>query len=140
MKSFIKKVMAVVVILAAIVDWPVESNAVNTKAVTKCGASLFKSCAKVTRKSELEVNKATQGVKEFVNETAENPNVQSGVYRASGRAGRAVYNTTQSSEQTTSQSRLVTCYRCNGRGNVQGCDGFVYSCSQCKGTGKTFAK
>ena len=60
MKSFIKKVMVVVVVLAAVVDWPVEIKAINGKAIEKVSSGLLKACSKGTKKVEIFVNKATQ--------------------------------------------------------------------------------
>ena len=60
MKSFIKKVMVVVVVLAAVVDWPVETKAINGKAIEKVSSGLLKACSKGTKKVERFVNKATQ--------------------------------------------------------------------------------
>ncbi len=132
MKSFVKKVMVVFVVLATIVDWPVEIEAINAKPIVKEGTSLLKSCSKSTKFAEEKVNKATQATKKIVNETTENPNVQRGaIYGGS----RMINNATRSSAQTTSQPRMVSCPRCYGRGNVQGKDGYVYSCSRCNGTG-----
>lgn len=50
MKSFIKKVMVVVVLLAAVVDWPVETKAINGKAIEKVSSGLLKACSKGTKK------------------------------------------------------------------------------------------
>lgn len=137
MKSFIKKVMVVVVVLAAVVDWPVETKAINGKAIEKVSSGLLKACSKGTKKEERFVNKATQETEKTVNEATENPNVQRG---AAISGSRMLKNTTQSNAQTTSQPRMLTCPRCYGRGNVQGNDGYVYSCSRCNGTGKIFVK
>ena len=144
MKTFIKKVMVVLVVLAAVVDWPVEIDAGKGDAVVKVAKPLLKSCAKQSKNAEVEVNKATQEMKRLVNEAAENPNVQRGF--AGSRAvqnatrSRAVQNATRSSAQTTSQPRMLTCPRCNGKGSVQANDGYVYSCSRCNGTGKIFTR
>ncbi len=136
MKSFIKKVMVVFVVLATIVDWPVEIDAINAEPIVKVGTSLLKSCSKSTKFAEKEVNKVTQATEKIVNETAENPNIQRGVYAGS----RTINNATRSSAQTTSQPRMVSCPRCYGRGNVQDNDGYVYCCSRCNGTGTIFVK
>ena len=60
--------MIVVVILATVVDWPVGTDAVNTKPIVKAGGSLLRSCSRETRAIEKNVNKATQATKEAVNE------------------------------------------------------------------------
>ncbi len=138
MKSFIKKVMIVVVVLATMVDWPVEIDAFNAKPIVKPivkgSTSLLKSCS---RNVEKNVNETTQVTKEIVNEAAknaaENPNIQYGVARGSINAIRI-------NARTKSQSSIVTCMRCSGRGSVQGTDGYIYSCSWCNGTGKIFTK
>lgn len=136
MKSFIKKVMVIAVVLASITDWPVETKAINGKAI-KEAASLLEGCSKSTKKVEEFVNKATQETKKTVNEAAENPNVRRG---ATYGGYRMLNNATRSNAQTTSQPRMVICSRCYGRGSVQGNDGYVYSCSRCNGTGKIFTK
>ena len=104
-------------------------------------ASRCSSAAKLTKKIEVGVNKATQASKKLGNKAAasaaENPNVQRG---AAISGSRMLKNTTQSNAQTTSKPRILTCPRCYGRGNVQGSDGYVYSCSRCNGTGKIFIK
>ena len=104
-------------------------------------ASRCSSAAKLTKKIEVGVNKATQASKKLGNKAAasaaENPNVQRG---AAISGSRMLKNTTQSNAQTTSQPRMLTCPRCYGRGNVQGNDGYVYSCSRCNGTGKIFTR
>ncbi len=95
---------------------------------------------KDTKRMESLVNESTQKSKKYVNQAAasaaENPNIQRGVYAGS----RTINNATRSSAQTTSQPRMVSCPRCYGRGNVQGYDGYVYSCSRCNGTGTIFVK
>ena len=68
---------------------------------------------------------------------SKNSNIQRGVIIG---VSRAVHNTTRSNAQTVSQPRMVNCTRCNGRGRVQGNDGYVYSCSRCNGTGTIFIK
>ena len=68
---------------------------------------------------------------------AENSNIQRGVVIG---GSRMLNNTTRSNAQTVSQPRMVNCTRCNGRGRVQGNDGYVYSCSRCNGTGTIFIK
>lgn len=135
MKTFIKKVMVVLVVLAAIVDWPVEIYA-GREAVLIKGASLLKSCAKESKNAEVEVNKATQEMKRLVNEAAENPNVQRGAFVGS----RAVQNATRSNAKTTSQPHWVTCPGCQGDGKRMGTDGIIYVHTQCNGTGKIFVK
>lgn len=104
-------------------------------------ASRCSSAAKLTKEIEVGVNKATQASKKLGNKAAtsaaENPNIQRGAVIG---GNRMLKNTTQSNAQTTSQPRMLTCPRCYGRGNVQGNDGYVYSCSRCNGTGKIFIK
>lgn len=104
-------------------------------------ASRCSSTAKLTKKIEMGVNKATQTSKKLGNKAAtnaaENPNVQRG---AAYGGYRMLNNATRSNAQTTSQPRMVICSRCYGRGSVQGNDGYVYSCSRCNGTGKIFTK
>lgn len=134
MKSFIKKVMVIAVVLASITDWPVETKAINGKAIEKT-ASLLKGCSKSTKKVEEFVNKATQETEKVVNEAAENPNIQRG---AAYGSYRMLNNTTRGNAQTTSQPRLTTCFVCKGKGSILGRDGYVYSCNVCKGTGKVF--
>ncbi len=95
---------------------------------------------KDTKRIETRLNELTQKSKKYGNQAAasavENPNIQRGVYAGS----RTINNATRSSAQTTSQPRIVSCPRCYGRGNVQGNDGYVYSCSRCNGTGTIFVK
>lgn len=115
------------------------------------GAVLLVLCiglGKVTKVAERSGNKATQEmvtvvkkaskvVNEATTKMSESPNVQRGVIIG---GSRAVQNATRSNAQTMSQPRMLTCPRCYGRGNVQGNDGYVYSCSRCNGTGKIFVK
>ena len=136
MKTFIKKVMVVLVVLAAIVDWPVEIYAGKGEAVVKVTRSLLKSCAKESKSAEVEVNKATQEMKRLVNDAAENPNVQRGAFVGS----RAVQNATRSSAQTTTQPHWETCPGCSGDGKRMGKDGIIYVHQPCNGTGKIFVK
>lgn len=132
MKSFIKKVMIVVVILATVVDWPVETDAVNTKPIVKAGGSLLRSCSRETRAIEKNVNKATQATKEAVNEAATDlPSTT-----VKGVLKRGIHDNTQ----TSSYQLVFPCKQCKGHGTVQGNDGYVYSCSHCKGTGKIIIK
>lgn len=91
---------------------------------------------KATQEMETVVKKASKVVNEATTKMSESPNVQRGVKGGS----RAVQNATRSNAQTMSQPRMLTCPRCYGRGNVQGNDGYVYSCSRCNGTGKIFVK
>ena len=92
---------------------------------------------KATQEMETVVKKASKVVNEATTKMSESPNVQRGVIIG---GSRAVHNATQSNAQTTSQPRMLTCPRCYGRGNVQGNDGYVYSCSRCNGTGRIFVK
>lgn len=154
MKSFIKKVLIVVVILATVVDWPVETDAVNTKPLVKTGVSLLKSCSRETKTIEKNVNKATQATKEAfngamnratvngaVNKTATRTLKDSTFQRMAIRGSSNVLNhATHNNTQTISSLRVVPCKQCKGHGTVQGNDGYVYSCSRCKGTGKIFIK
>ncbi len=136
MKSFIKKVMVIAVVLASITDWPVETKAINGKAI-KEAASLLEGCSKSTKKVERFVNKATQETEKVVNEAAENPNVRRGAaygaYRMSNDAAR-------SNAQTSSHPRMVTCPGCMGVGKRKGADGIIYIHTQCNGTGKIWIK
>ena len=103
-------------------------------------ASRCSSVAKLSKKIETSVNRATLGAEKLgnkaVSSAAENSNVQRGAFIG----GRTLNNTTRSNAQTTSQPRMVNCMRCYGRGHVQDKDGYVYSCSRCNGTGKIFIK
>ena len=118
MKSLIKKTFAVVVILAAIVDWPVKVEAGCGQVVAKEAVPLFRSCArKATVVAEKCVNKSTQNTEKIVNTTLQNKNVQYGTLRASMRAN------------------LIKCPRSHGKGSVQGYNGYVYTCARCNGTG-----
>lgn len=118
MKSLIKKTFAVVVILAAIVDWPVKVEAGCGQVVAKEAVPLFRSCArKATVVAEKCVNKSTQNTEKIVNTTLQNKNVQYGALRASMRAN------------------LIKCPRCHGKGSVQGYNGYVYTCARCNGSG-----
>lgn len=90
-----------------------------------------------TQEMETVVKKASKVVNEATTKMSEISNVQRGVIIG---GSRAVHNATQSNAQTTSQPRMLTCPRCYGRGNVQGNDGYVYSCSRCNGTGRIFVK
>lgn len=137
MKTFIKKVMVVLVVFAAIVDWPVEIYAGKGEAVVKVTGSLLKSCAKESKSAEVEVNKATQEMKRLVNEAAENPKVQRGVMYGGSRMSQ---NATRSSAKTTSQPHWETCLKCFGSGTIKANDGYVYNCSRCNGTGKVFVR
>lgn len=118
MKSLIKKTFAVVVILAAIVDWPVKVEAGCGQVVAKEAVPLFRSCArKATVVAEKCVNKSTQNTEKIVNTTLQNKNVQYGALRASMHAN------------------LIKCPRCHGKGSVQGYNGYVYTCARCNGSG-----
>ena len=92
---------------------------------------------KATQEMETVVKKASKVVNEATTKMSESPNVQRGVIIG---GSRAVQNATRSNAQTTSLPRMLTCPRCYGRGNVQGNDGYVYSCSRCNGTGRIFVK
>jgi len=92
---------------------------------------------KATQEMETVVKKASKVVNGATTKMSESPNVQRGVIIG---GSRAVQNATRSNAQTTSQPRMLTCPRCYGRGNVQGNDGYVYSCSRCNGTGRIFVK
>ena len=136
MKTFIKKVMVVLVVLAAVVDWPVKVNAGKGEAAVKVTKSLLESCAKGSRSAEREVNKATQEMERLVNEAAENPNVQRGVIIGGSRLNNAI----RSNAQTTSQPHWETCPGCQGDGKRMGADGIIYVHTQCNGTGKIYVK
>lgn len=90
-----------------------------------------------TQMTEINVNKAVKELNEATTKMSKNSNIQRGVIIG---VSRAVHNTTRSNAQTVSQPRMVNCTRCNGRGRVQGNDGYVYSCSRCNGTGTIFIK
>lgn len=118
MKSLIKKTFAVVVILAAIVDWPVKVEAGRGQVVVKEAVPLLRKCAgKVTVDTEKCVNRSTQMMERYGNKTLQNKNVQYGALRASMRAN------------------FIKCPRCHGKGSVQGYNGYVYTCTRCNGTG-----
>lgn len=121
MKSLIKKTFAVVVILAAIVDWPVKVEAGCGKVVVKEAVPLLRRCAgkvgKVTVDTEKIVNRSTQMMEKCGNKTLQNKNVQNGALRASMRAN------------------FIKCPRCHGKGSVQGYNGYVYTCARCNGSG-----
>ena len=118
MKSLIKKTFAVVVILAAIVDWPVKVEAGRGQVVVKEAVPLLRECAgKVTVDTEKFVNRSTQMMEKYGNKTLQNKNVQYGTLRASMRAN------------------LIKCPRCHGKGSVQGYNGYVYTCARCNGSG-----
>lgn len=118
MKSLIKKTFAVVVILAAIVDWPVKVEAGRGQVVVKEAVSLLRKCAgKVTVDTEKCVNRSTQMMERYGNKTLQNKNVQYGTLRASMHAN------------------LIKCPRCHGKGSVQGYNGYIYTCARCNGSG-----
>lgn len=118
MKSLIKKTFAVVVILAAIIDWPVKVEAGRGQVVVKEAVPLLRKCAgKVTVDTEKCVNRSTQMMERYGNKTLQNKNVQYGALRASMRAN------------------FIKCPRCHGKGSVQGYNGYVYTCARCNGTG-----
>lgn len=118
MKSLIKKTFAVVVILAAIVDWPVKVEAGRGQVVVKEAVPLLRECAgKVTVDTEKCVNRSTQMMERYGNKTLQNKNVQYGALRASMRAN------------------FIKCPRCHGKGSVQGYNGYVYTCARCNGSG-----
>lgn len=76
MKSLIKKTFAAVVILAAIVDWPVKVEAGCGQVVAKEAVPLLRGCAgkvgKVTVDSEKFVNRSTQMMEKYGNKTLQN--------------------------------------------------------------------
>lgn len=118
MKSLIKKTFAVVVILAAIVDWPVKVEAGRGQVVVKKAEPLLRKCAgKVTVDTEKCVNRSTQMMERYGNKTLQNKNVQYGTLRASMHAN------------------LIKCPRCHGKGSVQGYNGYIYTCARCNGSG-----
>lgn len=118
MKSLIKKTFAVVVILAAIVDWPVKVEAGRGQVVVKEAVPLLRKCAgKVTVDTEKCVNRSTQMMERYGNKTLQNKNVQYGTLRASMHAN------------------FIKCPRCHGKGSVQGYNGYVYACARCNGSG-----
>lgn len=118
MKSLIKKTFAAVVILAAIVDWPVKVEAGCGKVVVKEAVPLLRRCTrKVTVDTEKIVNRSTQQMEKYGNKTLQNKNVQYGALRASMRAN------------------FIKCPRCHGKGSVQGYNGYVYTCARCNGLG-----
>ncbi len=118
MKSLIKKTFAVVVILAAIVDWPVKVEAGRGQVVVKEAVPLLRKCAgKVTVDTEKCVNRSTQMMERYGNKTLQNKNVQYGTLRASMHAN------------------LIKCPRCHGKGSVQGYNGYIYTCARCNGSG-----
>ena len=118
MKSLIKKTFAVVVILAAIVDWPVKVEAGRGQVVVKEAVPLLRKCAgKVTVDTEKCVNRSTQMMERYGNKTLQNKNVQYGTLRASKHAN------------------LIKCPRCHGKGSVQGYNGYIYTCARCNGSG-----
>lgn len=121
MKSLIKKTFAAVVILAAIVDWPVKVEAGRVQVVAKEAVPLLSRCTgkvgKVTVDTEKFVNRSTQMMEKCGNKTLQNKNVQNGALRASMRAN------------------LIRCPRCHGKGSVQGYNGYVYACARCNGSG-----
>lgn len=118
MKSLIKKTFAVVVILAAIVDWPVKVEAGRGQVVVKEAEPLLRKCAgKVTVDTEKCVNRSTQMMERYGNKTLQNKNVQYGTLRASMHAN------------------LIKCPRCHGKGSVQGYNGYIYTCARCNGSG-----
>lgn len=118
MKSLIKKTFAVVVILAAIVDWPVKVEAGRGQVVVKEAVPLLRKCAgKVTVDTEKCVNRSTQMMERYGNKTLQNKNVQYGALRASMRGN------------------FIKCPRCHGKGSVQGYNGYVYTCTRCNGSG-----
>lgn len=120
MKSLIKKTFAAVVILAAIVDWPVKVEAGCGQVVAKEAVPLLRGCAgkvgKVTVDSEKFVNRSTQMMERYGNKTLQNKNVQYGTLRASA-------------------CQFITCPRCHGKRRVQGYNGYVYTCARCNGLG-----
>lgn len=120
MKSLIKKTFAAVVILAAIVDWPVKVEAGCGQVVAKEAVPLLTRCAgkvgKATVNTEEFVNRSTQMMERCGNKTLQNKNVQNGALRASMRAN------------------LIVCPRCHGKGSVQGYNGNVYTCARCNGS------
>ena len=66
MKSLIKKTFAAVVILAAIVDWPVKVEAGCGRVVAKEAVPLLRRCAgKVTVDTEKIVNRSTQMMERY---------------------------------------------------------------------------
>lgn len=118
MKSLIKKTFAAVVILAAIVDWPVKVEAGRVQVVAKEAVPLLRRCAgKVTVDTEKSVNRSTQMMERYGNKTLQNKNVQNGALRASMR------------------TNFIKCPRCHGKGSVQGYNGYVYTCARCNGLG-----
>ena len=144
MKSSIKKVMIVLVVLAAVVDWPVETQGINVKPLAKplakLSGPLLRSCAKSTMKAERVVNVTTLTTKKTINKAAEGVAHNPRTGEVLIRSVKATQSNAQSNAQTTSKPRLVNCPKCCGRGSVRGTDGYVYSCSLCRGKGKILKK
>lgn len=110
-----------VVVLAAIVDWPVkvEAGPQSVVKVAKETAPLFRSCAKkATVVAEKCVNKSTQNTEKIVNTTLQNKDQRYGALWASTNA------------------KFIICPRCHGRGSVQEYNGYVYTCARCNGIGR----
>lgn len=139
MKRFIKRVLIVLVVFAAVVDWPVETEGAGQvfKALSGMGrvarksSGLFRSCSKATRQAEKYVNKASQWTERNVNRMLEeSPNVQRSA------AARGAMGASQAYGKSRQNQSLGICQTCHGCGYTLGRDGRQYICFQCHGTGR----
>ena len=71
MKSFVKRLIAITLLLGAVIGWPIEG--VNVKPIVKRAAPLISGCVKKSTKvAEEQVNKSTQVVEGAVNKAVQN--------------------------------------------------------------------
>lgn len=134
MKSFVKRLIAITLLLGAVIGWPIEG--VNVKPIVKRAVPLLSGCVKKSTKvAEEQVNKSTQVVEGAVNKAVQNNS--RGIVRT-GYFGTK--NAIRSNAQTTALPQMTVCSKCYGTGRVKGNDGYVYSCSYCKGTGRIVTK
>lgn len=125
MKSRIYKSLFVLMAIAMVIDWPVQADAVNGRAIGKAvgkaaeHSGFFSRCSHQTEQS---VNKATQQVEKSV------------APRAGVAAGKAVQNA-NASARNRNQSGI--CGRCNGSGQIY-YNGEAYYCPNCNGSGRSY--
>lgn len=142
MKSRIYKLLLVLMAIAMVIDWPVQADAVNGRAIGKAvgkaaeHSGFFSRCSRQTEQS---VNKATQQVEKSV------------APRAGVAAGKAIQNANASARnnngqtynqqsQPAKQYQMARCSNCAGRGVELWDDMSQNTCPVCNGRGRVMVE